>query len=237
MSVQNQPLATSSDSTQVSQSLSEPVLESIKPDVLIDITEKLERIYNVIYTERMHDIPIVNTDINVHAIGFQAWKNNYLGVMITPWFMNLTLLPGESEDWSDKPELSTVSHVFPSGKYSFTIGFEAELGHYQSCSLFSPMFEFADDQAAVDTAEAVMHELMNQDNVTENDIDTEKIAKVWNGEATEDEVKDILAERDGIDISEIELPKPDKPTLSEKVNKPMSRRNLISGSFLKDEQT
>ena len=122
---------------------------------------RLETTFAQIQEERMQDVPIINTTLRVEAVDFRRYQGYWLGVMITPWFMNLMLLPADDSDWSDLQELSEQSHVFPSGRYTFIVGRESSLGTYKSCSLFSPMFEFADQVAAVDTAHAVMEALMD----------------------------------------------------------------------------
>ena len=187
--------------------------------------EALESIYNQIYKERMADVPITNDKIEVSAIAFQRWQESYLGVMITPWFMNLMLLPGETENWDDKQELSARTHTFPSGNYEFITGFEPDIGKYQMCSLFSPMFEFTDNDAAIETAEAAIKELMNTDNVEETDIKTQQIENIWNG--VEEKTNDPKRQ------SQVET----TPTLSEKLEKPISRRRLLRGTLmLKDDE-
>ena len=187
--------------------------------------ETLESIFNQIYKERMADVPIINDKIEVSAIAFQHWKESYLGVMITPWFMNLMLLPGKTENWDDKQELSASTHTFPSGNYEFLTGFEPNIGKYQMCSLFSPMFEFTDNNAAIETAEAIIKELMNDDNVEKTDIKTQQIENIWNGD---DEKIDNPKEQRKDDTT---------PTLSEKMEKPISRRHLLRGALmLKDDE-
>ncbi len=41
---------------------------------------------------RMRGLPIVNPALAVEAVGFAPWEGHWLGVMVTPWFINLTLL-------------------------------------------------------------------------------------------------------------------------------------------------
>jgi [NiFe] hydrogenase assembly HybE family chaperone len=48
---------------------------------------------------------------------------------------------------------------FPSGCYEFMGGEEAECGAYQFCSLFSPAFDFCDQDSAVATADEIMRGL------------------------------------------------------------------------------
>ena len=82
-----------------------------------------------------------------------------IGVLITPWAINLVMLAGtpsrelylaadRRRDWD-----------FPSGCYEFMGGEEAECGAYQFCSLFSPAFDFRDQDSAVATATEIMRGL------------------------------------------------------------------------------
>ncbi len=188
------------------------------------LSNKLEATFERIYHERMTDIPIVNDKIGVHAVGFQHWQQFYLGVMVTPWFMNLTLFPVNSEDWKDKPELSTSIYAFPSGRYKFLTGFEPEIGKYQTCSLFSPMFEFADNAAAIETAEFILKELMNDENIEQGDIDTEQIEKIWHGEQSNPEEHSEHPEET------------DQTTPKEKLSSPISRRQLLRGTLMMGDE-
>jgi [NiFe] hydrogenase assembly HybE family chaperone len=120
----------------------------------------LERVFTQIQEQRMDGVPVLNPRLRVQAVGFHPRDGAFLGVLITPWFMNLVLLPEEGDGWQDLPVGSTVRHHFPAGEYDFIVGHEEGLGRYQSCSLFSPMFEFADMAAAVATAEAALEALL-----------------------------------------------------------------------------
>ena len=133
------------------------------------ITQKLEAVFRRIEQERMRDIPVCHPALKVEAVGFREWGNYYLGVMVTPWFMNLMLLPVRSDDFAGLKEGGKQVHVFPSGRYEFISGQEADLGSYLVCSLFSPMHDFANQQTAVATANQVLAELMdvrNRDSIS-----------------------------------------------------------------------
>ena len=56
---------------------------------LLTMARRFERIG----AEQMRDLPIYNHAIDVEAIGFHPWGPGFIGVLITPWFMNLMLLP------------------------------------------------------------------------------------------------------------------------------------------------
>jgi len=184
----------------------------------------LESIFNTIYSERMKDIPIINDKVEVRVIGFQQWQNSYLCIMITPWFMNLMLLPGDTENWDDQRETASIRHAFPSGNYNFLVGFEPNIGKYQMCSLFSPMFEFADNDAAVETAEAAIKELMKLENIEKTDIDTRQIKAIWDGS---EEHPDKIAAKEKAETLQ-------RVPLKEKMQEPLSRRHLLRSALMLD---
>ena len=107
----------------------------------VEIAQQLEQAFRDIQQTRMQDVPILNTAIEVEAVNFHAWNEAWLGIMITPWFINLMLLP-QSDTWKELAEGSKQIHQFPSGNYEFVVGFEQAIGKYQACSLFSPVFQF-----------------------------------------------------------------------------------------------
>ena len=129
-----------------------------------DLAAGLEAEFSRIQRERMADVPMLNPALRVEAVGFMAWEGYCLGILITPWFMNLMLLSPEGDAWSRLPSGTCISHRFPSGTYEFILGEEERIGHYLMCSLFSPVFEFQDQAAAVATAGAVMENLMDPAN-------------------------------------------------------------------------
>jgi [NiFe] hydrogenase assembly HybE family chaperone len=190
-----------------------------KPE--IEITRKLEAVFNRIYKERMTDMPMVNDKLQVHAIAFQPWQQHYLGVLSTPWFMNLMLIPGEQEDWSEFHELSKHSHVFPSGRYEFITGHEEEIGKYQMCSLFSPMFDFADDDSALETAQIIMQAIMNPQNQDEMHTLPQQMEAI----RKEEEAPEINPQQ--ATINNTNSPEPERPMISERLQQPLNRRELL----------
>jgi [NiFe] hydrogenase assembly HybE family chaperone len=123
---------------------------------------ELERAFQRVHSERMQDVPILNPALEVSAVRFRIWKGYNLGVMLTPWFMNLVLLPGEHEPWPELRIGDARSYGFPSGTYDFLLGELDDIGRYLACSLFSPVFEFEDQVTAVAVAQAVMVELFKK---------------------------------------------------------------------------
>jgi len=163
-----------------------------------ELEERLEAIYTTIQKERMADIPILNPRLQVRAVGFREWEGHRLGVLVTPWFMNILLLPGEDGEWSTLACGEKVTQRLPSGVYEFIVGEEVDLGHYQMCSLFSPMFEFEDQAAALATARAVMDGVLDEfmDVLKEHDI--EVIRADVNERLSEEELLPLIADIDGV---------------------------------------
>ena len=104
---------------------------------------------------------MVNPALAVEAVGFRPWNGHWLGILITPWFMNLILMPRVSAAWNSVAERESRHYVFPAGIFEFIGGRDNALGDYQAWSLFSPMFDFADQTGAHDTAVAALEALFD----------------------------------------------------------------------------
>ncbi len=181
------------------------------------LTRDLEQLFDRVQHERMLGVPVVNPALRVQCVGFVAWGDHYLGVLITPWFMNLVLLPGAGQPWADLSVGEKLVQRFPSGAYEFILGEEPGAGRYLMCSLFSPMFEFVDQAAAVATAEAVMQGLMETENHAPVSMREKEIKRIWQG-----------APQEGGSVDE---ERQDAPTLTERLEQPISRRDLLRGRF------
>ncbi len=142
--------------------LAEVALLNAKTAALVaDFTE--------IWNAKMRDVPIVNKTLHVQAVGFQIHEGRPLGVLISPWFMNLVMLPGADEDWSGLTAGAKEIIGFPSGEYEFIHNTREQTGGYKACSLFSPMGDFSTQAQAVEVANAVMQALFNEENRAETD--------------------------------------------------------------------
>ncbi|MFA6220136.1 MAG: [NiFe]-hydrogenase assembly chaperone HybE [Erythrobacter sp.] len=121
------------------------------------LTDRIEAAFTAIARQRMAGIPVMNPALGVAMRGARKLGEDWIGVLVTPWFMNFMLLPCEQADQriGTKRELA-----LPSGRYQAIWNFEDDIGGYWSCSLFSPMFEFADMDAAIATADAALDEIL-----------------------------------------------------------------------------
>lgn len=120
------------------------------------LTAALERHLCRVQRERMADVPILNPRLAVQAVDFRPCAAGWLGVMITPWFISLVLLPAEGDDWSAQAVGSSRPQVFASGRYVFLLAEAEGVGRYQSCSLLSPVLQVADQSSALAIARAAL---------------------------------------------------------------------------------
>ena len=133
------------------------------------IAARVQAAFELVRRERMEGLPFLNEALRVELVGLRRWRGLWLGVLVTPWFMNLMLLPGDGVADDEEvsalwPAIATGEYApfaFPAGVLSFLAGREGEVGEYLSCSLFSPVFEFADHDAARQTAEACLTALFD----------------------------------------------------------------------------
>ena len=125
-----------------------------------DPSRLVEAAFHRIHIEHMHDVPIANSALQVQALDFALWQHNWLGVLITPWFINLLLLPGTDGQWESVSGNKRLFRSFPSGNYAFLGGKEDEIGEYQSCSLISAMSEFAAQEDACAVAREVIKHMI-----------------------------------------------------------------------------
>ncbi len=106
----------------------------------------------------MRGLPLNHPGLPVEAIGFEPDRADPgwgLGVLLTPWCMNLVRLPLRA----DLPTLAvgrSASRPCGDGEVAFIGAHDDVLGGHETCSLFSPMQGFADARAARDTAREVL---------------------------------------------------------------------------------
>jgi [NiFe] hydrogenase assembly HybE family chaperone len=125
-----------------------------------DPASRVERAFAAIAATRMAGLPLCNPALAVEACGFRPWNGLWLGVLVTPWAINLMLLPDGNPAFRRLGADQRQTWTFPSGDYAFHGAEAAALGSYQTCSLFSPAFEFAGQEAARQAAHAALDALL-----------------------------------------------------------------------------
>ncbi len=121
-------------------------------EALPDPTPRLEAAFGDVLANRMRGLPFVNPAIRVEAVAFAPWKHYWLGVMLTPWAMNLMLVPREMSSWRPLAMGNKRRYAFPAGHFDFISAHDDAIGEFLICSLFSPVDAFADHETARETA-------------------------------------------------------------------------------------
>ena len=180
---------------------------------LADMIGRLEACFAEIAETRMEGVPILNHALTVQAVGGRDWGEGWLCVLITPWFMNLMFLP-RAENESVVTTGTKRMFAFPAGQFEFIAGHEDGLGCYWMCSLFSPVFEFPDQDAAEATALAAIDAVFEAEG--ETDGSETAMARMWRGETPEEEP---VAEAEESEDAAVEIAAP----------RQVSRRSFLRG--------
>ncbi len=117
---------------------------------------------------RMDGLDFVNPRLRVEAVRFAPWGGHWLGVLLTPWFMNLVLAPRDPAAWLPLRQGGKRHFAFPAGDYEFIGTRDPACGEFAMCSLFSPVLEFADHAQAVAVATHALAALVDPRNAEED---------------------------------------------------------------------
>lgn len=115
-----------------------------------------------IYDKHVRGLPIVNTALAVEAVGFREYEGHEIGALITPWFMNLVLLPGVDE-WADKGQGESTTVALPGAALDFTLSRDEDLGSYLTAVLFRTVVDFPSQDIAREIAAEVLVRLFDQE--------------------------------------------------------------------------
>lgn len=135
---------------------------------MISVEQLAER-FQTISDTRMQGLPIVNDKLQVETVGFRDWQGHDLGILITPWFMNLVALPA-GEEWSECEQGELIACEFPSGNCELTVTCDEELGQFLSAILFRTVTDFPDQHTARLIAEETLSKLFEKPDAPEGKI-------------------------------------------------------------------
>ncbi|WP_305987542.1 [NiFe]-hydrogenase assembly chaperone HybE [Roseibium sp. MMSF_3544] len=189
------------------------------------VVDRIESCFRTIRETRMDGVPILNDALDVRLVNPQRWENNWLAILITPWFMNLLLLPDADDE---QPVATGTKRLFrfPAGPFEFIRGDEPEIGTYWMCSLFSPVLEFADQETAEACADAALQSLFEAEEApgqAEQDMQA-----VWRGEIVTVEKSEEL---DPVQEADVEA---DPVAVPAAAPEELSRRALLTGGLSRE---
>lgn len=135
---------------------------TVPADDLTAIRRTLEQAYSEIQHTRMRGLPIVNPALQVAVVGLRAWDGLCVGVLVTPWCMNLLALPLRGGRTLLPATAGTTRTLdLPAGRYDLLAAHLPQVGHHLSGSLYSPMDAFTSQDEAVTAARAALDLLFN----------------------------------------------------------------------------
>ncbi len=135
-----------------------------EPQLLPDPSPRLAAAFRDVQATRMQGLGFLNSALEVEAVAFAPWEGHWLGVMVTPWFINLALLPRDVAAWQSIAPGEKRRYRFPAGDYDFIGATDAVVGELQICSLFSPVLEFEDQSTARFVATLAREALFDPEN-------------------------------------------------------------------------
>jgi [NiFe] hydrogenase assembly HybE family chaperone len=129
-----------------------------------DPSDRLVGFYARVSETSMRGLPFVNPALRVEAVDFAPWEGRWLGVLVTPWFVNLVLAPLDPAAWEPVGIGEKRTFVFPAGRYEFISAADAERGELLMCSLFSPVLQFEDQETVRYVAKVSREALFDAEN-------------------------------------------------------------------------
>lgn len=138
-----------------------PAASAHQAPVKVSMTSRLDALRQAYakVEDAMVGLPVHNPKLMVEMVSFQETAEGYVGAVITPWSLNIAILPTVP---TDQPMGAIGSHrdvAFPSGNYPFLSAHLDGFGALETCSLISPMEDFDDQKIVRMTAEAALEGL------------------------------------------------------------------------------
>lgn len=93
---------------------------------------------------------LCNPALAVDIAGFRRYRGDWIGAVVSPWFLRLFVLPGGGELWRDLPPGERLLLEFPAGQLEFVA--EATPGAEVPTCLYCPLLESVAPIASQDAA-------------------------------------------------------------------------------------
>ena len=138
--------------------------------------------------ERMAGLPIVNPKIDVRAVDFRRWGNDWIGVMVTPWSIAAVYVCGVAESWVEVPVGKVRLIELPAGDFPFISVEDPILGRFLSLPLKSPVLDMADQETADEFARVALKTMLTTSSFPEDDED----ATAWAPPAADGTLRRVI---------------------------------------------
>ncbi|MCP4374750.1 MAG: [NiFe]-hydrogenase assembly chaperone HybE, partial [bacterium] len=168
-------------------------------------------------------------------LGFQEYRGRVIGILITPWVMNLIMFPGTEDDWDGLELGKKQPHSFPSNTYKFLVNEIDGIGTCQTHSPYSPMREFVNQNHALAAARSFLDALLVETQGSQGGpVDEELLGRILRGEEPT-EMRPAPAASNSVDVVETKARLVrERSTTPASVELNLSRRDLLRGRFSTD---
>lgn len=119
-----------------------------------DPSRALEAAFSRIERENMDGVALLNKALRVESVGFSRWNEGWLGIVVSPWFVNAVFVPHEAD--GDGRDDEPVFHELPAGTFAFLRARDPEVGRYQTCALSTRMEAFRTHEEALEFARTAL---------------------------------------------------------------------------------
>jgi [NiFe] hydrogenase assembly HybE family chaperone len=132
------------------------------PDIIAqDRTAELVANFERIAREIMVGLPFYNEALTVEAIDFAPFGDERIGILVTPWFMNLMLIGDVAEPYGEARNGEKRVVDLPSGPQTFLRGGDESFGMFYAHSLASPLTAYVSQDQARAIARAALARLLS----------------------------------------------------------------------------
>ncbi len=191
--------------------------------------------FEQILQEKMQGIPILNNNLQVQTLGFQQFEGRIMGIVITPWLMNLIILPNEEDDWSNLELGKKMSIKFPSISCKFMVNDIDGIGKCKTHSLYSPMHEFNSQDHVAKVAQDFLDDLtVAREPTAEELVDEDLLGKIMRGEDVDIDLDEFAVLEPIQQSVKMEQTSHQEKRVESSFAQAMSRRDLIRGKFLRE---
>jgi len=108
----------------------------------------------------MAGLPFLNEALAVTALPFRRVAGDWVGVVLTPWFLHVYLVPGGGDLWQDLGQGLRRRVALPAGELEFIGEDDPELGPLQYCVLLAPVPQFSAQADALQAAREALETLL-----------------------------------------------------------------------------
>lgn len=113
--------------------------ESVRQAPLPERVAALVANFARIGEEAMRGLPFYNDKLDVEAVEFERFGDDWLGALITPWFLNLMLIPEQPVPYAEAANGKKREVALPGGTVTFRCGGTEEFGLFHAFSITSPV--------------------------------------------------------------------------------------------------